>query len=73
MLNEPAYGLGGEVDVYENAICIGKGVIPDTREEGVEDAYTAFIQRGNLSILGKPRKDLEATYERWLKTSGNRR
>jgi hypothetical protein len=71
MTNEPAYGMSGEVDIYENAIRVGKGVILDGREDGTEDAYESFVQRGNLLTSEKPRKDLEVTYERWLNASSS--
>jgi hypothetical protein len=73
MANEPAYGLSGEVDIYENAIRIGKGIVFETREEGVEDIYDVFIQRGNGMALEKPRRELEVTYERWLNEIRTRR
>jgi hypothetical protein len=72
MANEPAYGLSGEVDVYENAIRVGKGIMPEHREDGADDLYESFVQRGNRMASEKPRKELEVTYERWLNATRTR-
>lgn len=73
MLNEPAHVLGGEIDFYESAIRVGNGYILESRDDGSEDAYASFIQRGNLLIMERPRKELDASYERWLNANGTRR
>jgi hypothetical protein len=72
MLNEPAYSASADVDVYESTIRTGRDPVGDIRDDSVEDAFAAYVDRGTVRFLEQPRKDLAATYERWLGASAGR-
>lgn len=59
-----------DFEVYQLAVRTGSGEVPDGRDETIDDALIAYVERGMTQYLDGPRKDGVPTtafnYDRWV-------